>query len=86
MRVESVLVIPTPHSKHALRTRARRPAMRAPLPKTAGAFSFSEESTLGYARYMRSMLARAPRLYLSRTEEYGRVGGVPRRGQWWVHL
>ena len=73
VRVESALAIPTPHSKHALRTRAHRPAMRAPPPKMAGAFSLSEESTLGYARCMRSMLARAPRLCLSRTEEYGRV-------------
>ncbi len=45
VRVESALAIPTPHSKHALRTRAHRPAMRAPPPKMAGAFSLSEEST-----------------------------------------
>jgi hypothetical protein len=38
----------------------------------AGAFSLSEELTLGYARCMRSMLARAEALPC-RTEEYGRV-------------
>jgi origin recognition complex subunit 1 len=75
-RVGSALAVPTPHSKHALRARARRPAMRAPPPKMAGAFSLSEESTEKdpwlraiHARYVGACPAALP----SHTEEYGRV-------------
>ena len=43
--VAPTLAVPTPHSKRALRVRARRPGMRAPPPEMIGASSLGEKST-----------------------------------------
>jgi origin recognition complex subunit 1 len=75
-RVAPALAAPTPHSKRALRARARRPAMRAPPPEMAGAFSLGEDSTEAdpwlHAMHALHVGAR-PEALPCRTEEYGRV-------------
>ena len=75
-RVAPALAAPIPHSKCALRARARRPAMRTPPLEMAGAFSLSEDSTETdpWLRAMHALHVGArPEALPCRTEEYGRV-------------
>ena len=75
-RVAPALAAPTPHSKRALRARARRLAIQAPPPEMAGAFSHgeAERETDPWLRAMHALHVGArPEALPCRTEEYGRV-------------
>ncbi|KAI0260462.1 P-loop containing nucleoside triphosphate hydrolase protein [Gloeopeniophorella convolvens] len=75
-RIASAPAAPTPHSKRALRARARRPALRAPPPEMAGAFSLGEVSTEkdSWLRAMHALhVGVRPETLPCRTEEYARV-------------
>lgn len=70
------LAVPTPHSKRALRARARLPTVRAPPPEMAGTFSHSEASTEtdAWLRAMHALHVGArPEALPCRAEEYARV-------------
>ncbi|KAI9454389.1 hypothetical protein BJY52DRAFT_1225114 [Lactarius psammicola] len=70
------LAAPTPHSKRAIRARARRPVMLAPPPEMAGAFALGEASTETdpWLRAMHALHVGArPEALPCRTEEYARV-------------
>jgi origin recognition complex subunit 1 len=67
---------PTPHSKRAIRARARRPVMLAPPPEMAGAFALGEASTEKdlWLRAMHALHVGArPEALPCRAEEYARV-------------
>jgi origin recognition complex subunit 1 len=70
------LAAPTPHSKRAIRARARRPVMLPPPPEMAGAFALGEASMESDA-WLRAMHAlhvgARPEALPCRTEEYARV-------------
>ncbi len=72
----ATLAAPTPHSKRAIRARARRPVMLAPPPEMAGAFALGEASTETdpWLRAMHALHVGArPEALPCRTEEYARV-------------
>ena len=72
----AALAAPTPHSKRAIRARARRPVMLAPPPEMAGAFALGEASTETdpWLRAMHALHVGArPEALPCRTEEYARV-------------
>ena len=76
-RKRVALAAPTPHSKRAIRARARRPVtMLAPPPEMAGAFALGEASTEKdpWLRAMHALHVGArPEALPCRTEEYARV-------------
>jgi origin recognition complex subunit 1 len=75
-REAPTLAAPTPHSKRALRARARRLAMRAPPPEMVGALALSEVSTETdpSLRAMHALHVGArPEALPCRAEEYARV-------------
>ncbi|KAF8263656.1 P-loop containing nucleoside triphosphate hydrolase protein [Lactarius quietus] len=72
----AALAAPTPHSKRAIRARARRPVMLAPPPEMAGAFALGEASTETdpWLRAMHALHVGArPEALPCRAEEYARV-------------
>ncbi|KAI0245980.1 P-loop containing nucleoside triphosphate hydrolase protein [Lactifluus subvellereus] len=75
-RVAPALAAPTPHSKLALRARARRLAIQAPPPEMAGTFSHgeAERERDPWLRAMHALHVGArPEALPCRAEEYGRV-------------
>jgi origin recognition complex subunit 1 len=75
-REAPTLAAPTPHSKRALRARARRLAMRAPPPEMVGALALGEASTETdpSLRAMHALHVGArPEALPCRAEEYARV-------------
>ncbi|KAI0298057.1 P-loop containing nucleoside triphosphate hydrolase protein [Multifurca ochricompacta] len=74
--VATTLAAPTPHSKRALRARARRPTIRAPPPEMAGALSLGDflTETDPWLRAMHALHVGArPEALPCRAEEYARV-------------